>query len=205
MATREDAIAAWRRAEGQIYPSAMLNTALYEQYLTAVREVADELADVRTEDELIDAWERRGALARDVVARGDPTLRSVMNVEAIRDAAFCHRHRQLGRERARAIAAERLRAARERHDEWVTLFEEVSPLGSQRLDMHVRSGRAIHASSSVEPDSAAPVYELEIVLLDPATGAWLVDRPPLMPAQTCRTHAEWTSRIEQARATFGKE
>lgn len=205
MATREDAIAAWRRAEGQIYPSAMLNTALYEQYLTAVREVADELADVRTEDELVDAWERRETLARDVVARGDPTLRSVMNVEAIRDAAFCHRHRQLGRERARAIAAERLRAARERHDEWVTLFEEVSPLGSQRLDMHVRSGRAIHASSSVEPDRAEPVYELEVVPLDPATGAWLVDRPPLMPAQTCRTHAEWTSRIEQARATFGKE
>lgn len=205
VATREAAIAAWQRAEARIYPSAMLNAALYEQYVAAVRAVADELADARTDDELVAAWRERRDLATEVVGRQAPTMQAVMDVEAIRDAAFCHRHRQLGREQARRLAAERLQRAREQRAEWVVLFEEVTPLGSQRLEMHVRSGRAIHASSRTEPDRPAPVFELEVVALDPATGAWLVDAPPLQPATACRTQAEWTSRIEQARATFGKD
>lgn len=205
VAAREEAIAAWRRAEARIYPSAMLNATLYEQYLTAVRAVADELADVHTDDELLLAWHERRDLAADLVRRGAPTMRAVMDVEAIRDAAFCHRHRQIGREQAKQLARERLERAREQRADWVVLFEEVSPLGSQRLEMHVRSGRAIHASSRTEPDRPAPLFELEVVALDPATGAWLLDEPPPMPARRCRTHAEWTSCIEQARARFGKE
>jgi hypothetical protein len=43
------------------------------------------------------------------------------------------------------------------------------------------------------------------VRLDPGTGAWLLDQPPLMPAQTYRTPDEWEARIAQARATFGKD
>lgn len=205
VATREEAIAAWRRAEARVYPSAMLNATLYEQYVTSVRAVADELADVRTDDELVRAWQERRDLAADVVRREAPTMRAVMDVEAIRDAAFCHRHRQLGREQAKQLARERLRRAREQRADWVVLFEEVTPLGSQRLEMHVRSGRAIHASSRTEPDRPAPVFELEVVALDPATGAWLVDEPPLLPTRTCRTHAEWTSLVEHARANFGKD
>jgi hypothetical protein len=205
IATREEAIAAWRRAEARIYPSAMLNATLYQQYVATVRAVADELADVHTDDELVLAWHERRDVATDVVSRSAPTMRSVMDLEGIRDAAFCHRHRQLGREQAKQLARARLEQAREQRADWVVLFEEVTPLGSQRLEMHVRSGRAIHASSRTDPDGSAPSFELEVVQLDPATGAWLVDRPPLMPTRACRTHAEWTSRVEQARATFGKD
>ena len=49
-ADREDAVAAWRRAEARVYPTVMVDATMYEQYLTMVRAVADELADVRTED-----------------------------------------------------------------------------------------------------------------------------------------------------------
>jgi hypothetical protein len=83
------------------------------------------------------------------------------------------------------------------------LFEDVTPLGSQRLEMHVRSGRAIHASSRSELDSPIPTFELEVVQLDPATGAWLVDRPPVVSSRTYYSHEEWDARIRQARATFG--
>ena len=37
------------------------------------------------------------------------------------------------------------------------------------------------------------------------TGTWLLDQPPLMPAQRYPTHEEWEARIAQARATFGKD
>jgi len=83
------------------------------------------------------------------------------------------------------------------------LFEDVTPLGSQRLEMHVKTGRALHTSSRTELDSPIPKFEVEVVQLDPATGAWLVDQAPLMSTQTYHSHEEWEARIAQARVTFG--
>jgi hypothetical protein len=199
----DDVLAAWRRAEASVYPSVMVNAALYEQYVTTVRAVAEELGDVRTDEGLFEAWRERRDIAAEVVARSAPSMRSFMDVAALRDAAFCHRHRQLSRERAKEIARERLERARRERAAWVVLFEDVTPLGSQRLEMHVRSGRAIHASSRSELDSPIPTFELEVVQLDPATGAWLVDQPPIVAARTYHSHEEWDARIQQARSTFG--
>ena len=200
---REQAVAAWRRAEALVYPSVMVNSALYEQYLTTVRAVAEELADVRTEEDLVVAWEERRDIALEVVSRSAPSMRSFMDLGAVRDAAFAHRHRQITRERGKEIARERLEQARINQDEWVVLFEDVTPLGSQRLEMHVKTGRALHTSSKTELDNPIPKFELEVVQLDPATGAWLVDQAPLMGTQTYHSHEEWEARIAQARATFG--
>jgi hypothetical protein len=203
-AVREDAVAAWRRAEARVYPTVMVDAAIYEQYLMMVRAVADELADVRTEEELVTAWEERRELATAVVARHAPSLRAFMDLEAVRDAAFCHRHREITRSRGKEIARERLEHAWREQSEWVVLFDDVTPLGSHRLEMHVRSGRGLHASCKRDLDRPA-TYSLEVVQLDPATGAWLLDQPPLMPAQTYRAPDEWEARIVQARATFGKD
>jgi hypothetical protein len=202
---REDAIATWRRAEARVYPSVMHNPTIYEQYIAVVRAIAEELSDVRREEDLVTAWTERRDIATAVIERSPPTMRAVMDMEAVRDAAFCHRHREITRERGKEIARERLEAARRAGDEWVVLFEDVTPLGSHRLEMHVRSGRALHASTQVDAERPTPAYELEVVQLDPATGAWLVDRPPLMPAARFATEEEWQARIAQARATFGKD
>jgi hypothetical protein len=201
---RDEVVAAWRRAEARVYPSVMVNAGLYEQYVTTVRAIAEELADVRTDDALVEAWHERRDIATEVIGRSAPSMRAFMDVAALRDAAFCHRHRQISRERAKEIARERLERARREGAEWVVLFEDVTPLGSQRLEMHVRSGRAIHASSRTELDSPVPAFELEVVQLDPATGAWLVDQPPLLPGRTYHSHEEWEARIDQARTTFGR-
>jgi hypothetical protein len=201
----DSAVATWRRAEARVYPSVMVNAALYEQYLTTVRAVAEELGDVRTDEDLLTAWVERRDVATEVVARTGPSMRAFMDVEALRDAAFCHRHRQITRERGKEIAAERLEAARRERAEWVVLFEDVTPLGTHRLEMHVRTGRALHASSKTELDNPIPTFELEVVQLDPVTGAWLVDQPPLMPSRKYHSHEEWEARIEQARAAFGKD
>jgi hypothetical protein len=201
--SREEAVAAWRRAEALVYPTVMVNAALYQQYVTTVRAIAEELSDVRTEDDLVVAWQERRDIATEVVSRSGPSMRSFMDLGALRDAAFCHRHRQITRERGKEIARERLEEARRRNDEWVVLFEDVTPLGSQRLEMHVRSGRALHTASKTELDSPIPRFELEVVQLDPATGAWLVDQPPLMPNRVVHSAEEWDARIAQARTTFG--
>jgi hypothetical protein len=131
-------------------------------------------------------------------------MRAFMDLVAVRDAAFCHRHREITREHGKEIARERLERARIEQAEWALLFDDVTPMGSHRLEMHVRSGRGLHASCKRDIDRPA-TYSLEVVQLDPVTGAWLLDQPPLMPAQTYRSPEEWESRIARARETFGKD
>ena len=201
---REAAIAAWRRAESRIYPSVMLNADLYQQYIGLVRSIAALLEDVRTEDDLVAAWHERRELVQEAVSRQQPSMLGLMDHEAVRDAAFCHRHREITREQGKALARERLERARIEGAEWVVLFEDVTPLGSHRLEMHVASGRALHASSELPLDASRPTFKLEVVQLDPADGAWLLDKPPLMPEHTYDTREEWDLRIDQARAEFGR-
>jgi hypothetical protein len=201
---RDAAVDQWRRAEARIYPSVMVNAELYQQYIGVVRAVADELRDVRTEDDLVTAWHERRDLVREVVSRSAPPMLAIMDLGAIRDAAFCHRHREITREQGKAIAAQRLEEARRTGAEWVVLFEDVTPLGSQRLEMHVPSGRALHVASELPLDAARPKFTLEVVHLDPRDGAWLLDKPPAMPEQTFDTREEWEARIEQARSLFGR-
>jgi hypothetical protein len=201
---REDAIAAWRRAEARVYPSVMVNAELYQQYIGVVKAVAEELRDVRTEDDLVAAWQERRDLVREVVSRSAPPMLALMDQASIRDAAFCHRHREITREQGKALAAERLERARVEGAEWVVLFEDVTPLGSHRLEMHVASGRALHAASELPLDATRPKFTLEVVHLDPRDGAWLLDKAPAMPEQTFDTREEWEARIEQARSQFGR-
>ena len=104
----------------------------------------------------------------------------------------------------KAIARERLERARIEGAEWVVLFEDVTPLGSQRLEMHVASGRALHASSDLPLDASRPTFTLQVVQLDPADGAWLLDAPPLMPERKYDTREEWDARMQQARSRFGR-
>jgi hypothetical protein len=201
---REAAVDHWRRAEARIYPSVMVNAELYQQYIGVVRAVAEELRDVRSEDDLVAAWHERGDVVREVVSRSAPPMLAIMDLGAVRDAAFCHRHRELTREQGKALAAERLLRARTSGAEWVVLFEDVTPLGSHRLEMHVASGRAIHAAAELPLDAGKPKFTLEVVHLDPADGAWQLDKAPAMPEQTFDTREEWEARIEQARVLFGR-
>ncbi len=200
---RDAAVAAWRRAEGQIYPSVMLNASLYQEYVAVIKGIADELGDVHNEDDLVLAWHERRDLADEVIARTAPTMAQLMNRSGLRDAAFCHRHREVTREHGKELAAQRLLAAKRSGAEWVTLFDDVTPLGAQRLEMHVRSGRALHISSDLPLDGTRPNWEFEVVQLDPNDGAWLLDQAPLLKTQSFDSQDEWEARIQQARSSFG--
>jgi hypothetical protein len=200
---RDGAVAAWRRAEGRVYPSVMMNAVLYQEYVAVVQGIAEELGDVRNEDDLVLAWHERRDLARMVIDRTAPSMAQLMDRDAVRDAAFCHRHREITREQGKELAAQRLEEAKRTGAEWVTLFDDVTPLGAQRLEMHVRSGRALHISTDLPLDGTRPAWEFEVVQLDPRDGAWLLDQTPLLKAQKFDSQHEWEARIQQARSSFG--
>jgi len=204
VADRDAAVDAWRHAESIVYPSVMLNADLYQQYIQVIRAISDELRDVHTEDDLVRTWHEQQGLGAEAVDRMAPSMAILMNRDAVRDAAFCKRHREVMREHGKEIAQQRLLEARRTGAEWVVLFEDVTPFGSQRLEMHVRSGRAIHASAEIQPAGPAS-YELEVVQLDPRDGAWLLDKPPLMPVRRFDRRDEWEARVAQAREQFRKD
>ena len=108
---RVAALAAWRRAEAAVYPSVMVNATLYQQYIQVVRAIVDELGDVRTEDDLVAAWEERRGLGNEIVQRLSPSMGMMMDQAAVTDAAFCQRHREITREHGKEIALERLETA----------------------------------------------------------------------------------------------
>ena len=200
---RDAAVAAWRRAEGRIYPSVMMNATLYQEYVAVVQGIAGELGDVHNEDDLVLAWHERRELVRMVIDRTAPSMGQLMDREAVRDAAFCHRHREITREMGKELAARRLEEAKRTGAEWVTLFDDVTPLGAQRLEMHVRSGRALHTSADLPLDGTRPTWELEVVQLDPEDGVWLLDKPPLLSTKKFDRQDEWEARVKQARSSFG--
>jgi hypothetical protein len=201
---REAAVSAWRRAEAVVYPSVMVNAVLYEQYIRVVRAILDELRDVHSESELVRTWYEQRGLGAEALRRLSPSMGALMDADAVRDAAFCQRHREVMREHAKEIARDRLEQARRSGAPWVVLFDDVTPFGSHSLEMHVRSGRAIHASAKTDPTGSA-TYELEVVQLDPRDGAWLLDKAPLLPAKQFSRHDEWQARVAAARETFGKD
>ena len=89
------------------------------------------------------------------ISRSAPPMLALMDLDAVRDAAFCHRHREITREQGKALARERLERARREGAEWVVLFEDVTPLGSHRLEMHVaqraRAARLVRAAARRAP------------------------------------------------------
>src|SRR6185436_14573270 len=104
--------------------SVMVNATLYEEYIGVVRAVAAELADIGSEDDLVTAWHERRDVVREVVSRTAPPMLALMDLNAVYDAAFCHRHREITREHGKAMAVERLERARRERAEWVVLFED---------------------------------------------------------------------------------
>lgn len=199
MLDRAAAIATWRAAEGRIYPSVMVNAELYQEYIDTVKGIADELRDVQTEDDLVTAWHERRDLATEVIARTAPTMARIMDGESVRAAAFCTRHREVTREHGKRIARERLEEAKMSGATWVVLFDDVTPLGSHTLEMHVRSGRALLTSTDLPLDGTRPNWELQAVQLDPSDGAYLLDAPPLIPTRKFDRQDEWEARTQQAR------
>ena len=128
-----------------------------------------------------------------------------MDQDAVRDAAFCQRHREITREQGKEIARERLQEARRTGAEWVVLFDDVTPFGSHRLEMHVRQRPCAPRLGADRADGSRPPTSSRSCSWTHATarGCWI--KPPLMPTQKYTRHDEWEARIAQARELFGKD
>ena len=175
---------------------------LYEKSLRLARAVADRLAHCHTEEDLAEAYggaaELVAGAARDVEI---PT--SDLDEGLIADAGFSLRRREVVTEVHRAEAIRRIHHARQSGERWTVLYETGSgfpPIPYRRLEMHIADGAGLHAFIEQDPDRAAPVFGVEGVQLEPATGDWAMDAPQLAERQLFDSRQAWELAVEELRS-----
>ena len=177
-----DVLMRWRAAEEQLYPVVMVRPDLYERSIE---------------------FGRAAEIAARVVRRESLTTEGV-DLALATTAAFSLRYRELVGEVARERAIERIRAARERGDAWVVLhesgtLEQAPAVPYRRLEMHLGDGAGLHLFVQQDPETAAPVYGVESVQLDPQTGDWLHDASGWAEPRMLSTPESWRDLIQELR------
>lgn len=197
----------WREAETTFFGQAMADPDMYVASLAVVRGLADGLTDVTSEEELQAADETRGddwLEAR--LAAIDVPHADWLDLDRARAAAFNLRLSELRVEIQKRTMAERLTAARQAGEDWVVVVDgEIGLPGQrtyQRVEIHSRAGVALSVWS--ERDwSRGETFWLEILRVDPATGARLPGAAPLEEPQSFHDHAALDRALARARRRHG--
>jgi hypothetical protein len=158
----------WDQAEAKLFPLVMARPDVYER---AVRRIADLAAGLRDTcpdvPALLAAYER-GA---DLVTEPDPDV----GPELLAAAACAMRYREIVTTSAAQRRLAALALARDQGLEWTVVEENGDPARApyipyQRVEAHVRTGRAVIVS--VEPDETltGAVHRLDAADVDLATG-----------------------------------
>lgn len=159
----------WVQCERELHATAMPDVQRYQSDLRALRAQTDQLQDLATLDQLVQAW------SADQDGGGDRRARLV------RGAAFAQRARQIqSAADARAIEA-RIAQARVASEAWVVLQETGNPreegAAFSLTIMHLVSGLATVSMAQPAIMAAGFVYSLAVIRLDANSGA-LVDGAP---------------------------
>lgn len=195
----------WKSAEERLYPVVMVRPDLYERSIRMVRATADELAGCLDVGALVQAW---GGAAQIVHRAATETGLDLEGLDAglVAGAAFSMRYRELAASGARAGRLQRIQAAADAGEAWVRVEE----IGSREtagmvpwtwVEMHVPTGAGLRQTMEADPMTGTPLYSLEVVPLDPATG----DRLPV-PADVVAVEesfndpTEWMAAVEAKRA-----
>lgn len=193
----------WRTAEQRLYPVVLVDTAAYERAVRGVRAVADELARCATAEDLVAAYRTRSAWLEDVVRPvglgGEETMR-----ELVAEAGFSLRYGALVGEVRGAGVRHRIRQAAGRPG-WIVLDEEgeLRPAGPstwRRLDLHLPDGAGLALSAGLDEETGGTSYAVEVLRLDPGTGAVLaVAEPP----RRFVDRATWQAAVAAIRERYG--
>lgn len=198
---RERLAREWRAAQERLYPVVVHRPEAYERYVRAVRLVADGLRGVRTSEELAEAWDRREEIVAEALSGAGV---GELDPDLVAGCAFGLRDQEIRAREAREAAERRIRLARERGEAWVTLEESGVPGDPpvpfpepyRRTEMHLPDGRGLHLSVEEDPGTGRPVYGLQVVRLDPSTGAWLGDEGD---RRTFPDATAWRDEADRAR------
>lgn len=166
----------WRQAEQRLYPMIMVAPESYATYVRLVRSMADELGTCATQDELVDAYPNRSAIVEGALASVGISG-SGLDLELAADAAFQLRFDEVERQLHRDEVGRRIADMQGRAG-WVVLTETALVGGQifppyRRLEMHLPDGTGLDITVELNLETGHPLYAVEVVQLDPASGGAL--------------------------------
>lgn len=203
----DELIGRWTAAEDRLHPLVFAQPETYERYLQLVRAVANTLDHARTREQLVDAYGRSRAIVEATIAR-EGIAADGLDLELVAGAAFGLRYREVIGELRRDEIKRRVAAAGDRGDEWVVVYETGGaggfPLPPYRnLEMHLPDGMALHSFVELDADMDRPVFGVEVVRLDPQTGAGVPETETLSEPLTFSEPELWEAALERLRAGLG--
>jgi hypothetical protein len=199
---REEVERRWRLGEERLYPVATVRPDLYEAVIGIVRSLVDHLAAVPDIDALVVTYRtsvRDAELADAGLTAAD--IPPEVDRDLVRDAAYQVRARELRQRSATERAETAIRRARAAGEPTVTIWSE----GEQelwppyrRVEMALASGRAVSVSTTMDPETMTPRFELEGLELDPETGA-AAAAEPIAPRRQFTDPDEWRAAASELR------
>jgi hypothetical protein len=199
---REEAERRWRLGEERLYPVATVRPDLYEAVIGIVRSLVDHLASVPDIDALVVTY--RTSVRDTELADAGLTAADIppeVDRDLVRDAAYQVRARELRQRSAAERAETAIRRARAAGEPTVTIWSE----GEQelwppyrRVEMALASGRAVSVSTTMDPETMTPRFELEGLELDPETGA-AAAAEPIAPRREFTDPDEWRAAASELR------
>jgi hypothetical protein len=194
----------WKSAEERLYPVVMVRPDLYERSIRMVRATADELAGCLDVGALVNAWGGAAEIVHRAATEAGFDLEG-LDAGLIAGAAFSMKYRELAAAASRAERLQRIRSAAEVGEPWVRVEE----IGSKEtagmvpwtwVEMHVPTGAGLRQTLEADPMTGAPLYSLEVVPLDPATGDRLPVPPDVVSVEEFNDPTEWMAAVEAKRA-----
>jgi hypothetical protein len=196
----------WREAEAAFFAQSFAEPDVYEASVTLVRGLADGLNDLLSEAQLEQAYSERElewAEGRLVEIGLEPA--DWPNLDLALDAAFSLRLNMLRGEMTARATASRLAAAREAGETWLTSADGEVGLPGQRtyrrVDIHTRAGVALYGYSARDWERGE-TYWLEVLSVDPGSGAPIQSAPPLRRPRAYRDRGSLDRAFVRARQRF---
>ncbi|MDF0490065.1 hypothetical protein PX554_18175 [Sphingomonas sp. H39-1-10] len=186
----------WADCERELHATAMPDVQRYESDLRALRAEADRLQDLRTLDQLIDAWPSASETGSD------------RRLKLVRGAAFALRARDIQAAVDARLVEERIASARAAGETWVVLQETGDPNPEAAAPfstaaMHLASGLATLSMAQHATMTNNLVYSLTIIRLENKSGVMIDATPGLEDWLETRDRAAldgaidgWRRRIE---------
>lgn len=205
MGERDEITRRWQEGEARLYPVATVRPDLYEAAIGLVRSLADHLGRVPDLDALVVTYRtaaRDAELADAGVPRED--VNPEIDLDLVRDAAYQVRARELTQRAAAERTETAIRRARSAGEAvavvWAEGERELWP-PYRRVEMSLETGRAVAASTHLDPDTMTPRFAVEAVQLDPETGAAAASEP-LVPRREFAEPGAWRAAVAELRRTL---
>jgi hypothetical protein len=202
-----DLVHRWREAENLLFAYGMADPEFYRVVIEVVRCLATGLLDLVTPEDLEAVYEERGVeWAEERIAAAGISGGDEVDLEAAVAAAFNFRLRDVGGEEAALDSAARLAAAREAGQAWAVTVDGHTGFAGRRtyrrVEIHATAGVALFGYSHRDWVDQRDAWWLEVLRVDPVTGAAIRGSKPLDEPQSFPDRAAWEQAFAAARTRY---